>query len=159
MQWFGMPRRSRLVAAWVSLACLAAACGGGKDGGPIGPGGGGGGGGNGEVAGDYLLVGAGGNAVPTVVDSPVCGPNEIQSGGLTLDADGTYQLQFNYQDEGGADYAADHGRYRLQGTRLHFTSEAWGDEFDGQAAGALVELTWDFCSDNMGPELQLTFAN
>jgi hypothetical protein len=137
------------------LACLAAACGGGKDG-PTGPGGGGG---NGAVAGDYVLVGAGGNAVPTVVNSPVCGPNEISDGGLTLGADGSYEMQFNWRDENGADYAADHGRYRVQGNQLQFTSEAWGDEFQGRVAGGLIDLTWDFCSDNQGPELELTFTN
>ena len=156
MRWFG--GRSRLVAACASLVCLAAACGGGKDG-PAGPGGDGNGGGNGAVAGDYLLVGAAGNAVPTIVNSPVCGQNEIENGGLTLDQDGTYQLQFNWQDENGASYSADHGRYQVQGARLEFTSEAWGDQFEGQVAGGLIQLTWDFCNDNQGPELELTFSN
>jgi hypothetical protein len=124
MHRIGRLGRTRLKAAWMSLACLAAACGGGKDG-PAGPGGGG----NGEVAGDYLLVGAAGNAVPTVINSPVCGPSEIDEGGLTLGADGSYQMQFNFRDENGAQYAADHGRYRLQDNQLQFSSEAWGDQF------------------------------
>lgn len=154
MHRFGMLGRSRLMAACVSLACLAAACGGGKSA-PTGPGGGG----NDEVAGDYLLVGAGGNAVPTIVNNPVCGQNEIDNGGLTLGQDGTYQLQFNWKDDNGASYSADHGRYRLQGNHLQFTSEAWGDQFEGQVAGGLLQLTWDFCNDNQGPELELTFAS
>ena len=154
MHRFGMLGRSRLTAACVSLVCLAAACGGGK-GGPTGPGGGG----NGEVAGDYLLVGAGGDAVPAVVNSPVCGQNEIDNGGLTLGADGSYQMRFNWQDENGPNNAADHGRYRLQVNQLQFTSEAWDDEFEGQVAGGLLDLTWDFCFDNQGPELELTFTN
>ena len=154
MHRLGMLGNSRLMAACVSLVCLAAACGGGKDGGATGPGNGG----NDQVAGDYLLVGAG-NAVPTVVNSPVCGQNEIQNGGLTLGEDGSYQMQFNWQDENGPNYSSDHGRYRLQGNRLQFSSDAWGDQFEGQVGGGLLELTWDFCSDNQGPELQLTFTN
>ena len=154
MHRFGMLGRSRLMAACVSLVCLAAACGGGKDG-PTGPGGGG----NGQVAGDYLLVGAGGNAVPAVINSPVCGQNEIDNGGLTLGADGSYQMQFNWRDEHGPNYSSDHGRYQVQGNRLQFSSEAWGDQFEGQVGGGLLELTWDFCADNQGPELQLTFTN
>jgi len=47
----------------------------------------------------------------------------------------------------------------LQGNQLQFTSEAWGDQFEGQVGGGLLQLTWDFCSDNQGPELQLTFSN
>ena len=152
MHWFGMAVRSRLTAACVSLVCLVAACGGGKSGGATGPG-------NDEVAGDYLLIGAEGNAVPTMVNSPVCGQNQIDNGGLTLGADGSYEMQFNWQDENGPNYSADHGRYRPQGNQLHFTSEAWGDQFDGQVGGGLLELTWDFCADNQGPELRLTFAN
>jgi len=146
--------RTRRMAAWVSLACLAAACGGGKDG-PTGPGGGG----NGAVAGDYVLIGAGGNVVPTVINNPVCGQTEIQDGTMTLGADGTYQMRFNWQDENGSNDAADHGTYRLHGSQLHFTSEAWDDEFDGQVAGGLLDLKWDFCFDNQGPELELTFTN
>lgn len=153
MQRFEMLGGRRLMAACVSLACLVAACGGGKDG-PTGPGGG-----NGQVAGEYLLVGAGGNAVPTVVNSEVCGANEIDNGGLTLGGDGSYEMRFDWQDEDGPNYSADHGRYRVQGNRIQFTSEAWGDEFEGQAAGGLLELTWDFCNDNQGPELRLTFTN
>ena len=152
MHRFGRLGSSRLMAACVSLACLAAACGGGKDGGVTGPGGG-------AIAGDYLLVGAGGNAVPTVVNSPVCGANEIDNGGLTLGADGSYEMQFNWQDENGANYSADHGRYRVQGNQIQFSSEAWGDQFQGRVAGGLVDLTWDFCADNQGPELELTFSN
>jgi len=112
MHWFGVLGRSRLMAACVSLVCLAAACGGGKDG-PTGPGGGG----SGEVAGDY------------------------------------------WRDQNGANYSSDHGRYRLQGNRLQFTSRRGGDQFEGQVGGGLLELTWDFCNDNQGPELQLTFSN
>lgn len=152
MQRLGISRRWRPVAACVSLAFLAAACGGGHDGG-TGPNGG-----NGQVAGDYLLVGAGGNAVPTVINSPVCGPSEIDNGGLTLSADGTYQMQFNWRDENGAQFAGDHGRYHVGGNGLQFTSEAWGDQFEGGTDGGTVWLTWDFCADNQGPELDLAFS-
>jgi hypothetical protein len=158
MHRFGIPGRSRLVVAIAAVTCLAAACGGGKDG-PAGPGGDGNGGGNGAVAGDYLLVGAGGNAVPAIINSPICGQSQIFNGSLTLGADGNYEMRFNWQDDEGQDYAADHGRYQVQGTRLEFTSEAWDDQFEGQVAGGLVQLTWDFCNDNQGPELELTFAN
>lgn len=143
------------MAACMSLACLAAACGGGKDGGngPTGPGGGGN-----AIAGDYLLVGAEGNAVPVVINSPICGPSEIDNGGLTLGADGTYQLQFNWRNENGPQFVGDHGRYRVAGTGLQFQSEAWGDQFEGGVDGGTVWLTFDFCSDNQGPELDLAFS-
>ena len=94
-----------------------------------------------------------------MVNSPIFGANEIDNGGLTLAEDGSYQMQFNWQDDDGPNYSADHGRYRVQGNRTQFTSEAWGDEFEGQAGGGLLELTWDFCNDDQGPELRLTFTN
>jgi len=68
-------------------------------------------------------------------------------------------MRFNWQDENGPNYSADHGRYRVQGSRIQSSSEAWGDRFEGQAAGGLLELTWDFCNDNQGPELRLTFTS
>jgi hypothetical protein len=153
MHRFGMLGGSRLMAACVSLGCLVAACGGGKD--ATGPGGGG----TGALAGDYVLIGAGGNTVPAVVNSDICGANEIDNGGLTLSTDGKYEMRFDWQDENGPNYSADHGRYRVQGNRVQFSSDAWGDEFEGQEAGGLLELTWDFCNDNQGPDLRLTFAN
>ncbi|MGH7514095.1 MAG: hypothetical protein ACREOQ_14365 [Gemmatimonadales bacterium] len=152
MHRLGMFRRWRPVAACVSLTLLAAACGGGHDGG-TGPNGG-----NGQVAGDYRLAGAGGNAVPAVINSPVCGASEIDNGGLTLSADGTYQMQFNWRDETGPQFAGDHGSYKLTANGLQFTSEAWGDQFQGGVDGGTVWLTWDFCNDNQGPELDLTFS-
>jgi hypothetical protein len=48
MHRFGMLGRSRLMAAWLSVGCLVAACGGGKA--ATGPGVG-----NGAFAGEYLL--------------------------------------------------------------------------------------------------------
>src|SRR5262245_45643226 len=108
MHRFGMLGGSRLMAAWVALGCLVAACGGGKD--ATGPGGG-----TGGLAGDYVLIGAGGNAVPTVVNSDVCGANEIDNGSLTLGTDGSYEMRFDWQDENGPNYSSDHGRYRVQG--------------------------------------------
>ena len=60
----------------------------------------------------------GGNAVPTVVNSEVCGANEIDNGGLTLGGDGSYERRFDWQDENGPNCSADHGRYRVQGNRI-----------------------------------------
>jgi hypothetical protein len=155
MHRLGIIRKWRPVAVWLTLTCLAAACGGGNDGG-TGPGGGGGGG---DLAGDYLLVAADDNAVPAVVNSPVCGQSQVLSGGMTLYTDGTWQLQFNWQDDNGVpDFVADHGRYKETNNGLQFTSDAWGDQFDGQLDGGLIWVHYDFCNDNQGPDLYLGFG-
>ncbi len=141
------------MAAWMSLACLTAACGGGKDG-PTGPGGGGG-----DFAGDYLLVGANDDALPAVVTSNGCSAIQIVNGGLTLSADGQFQMQFNWQDVNGeAQFSGDHGRYRQEGDGLVFTSEAWGDQFEGGVDDGLLSVSWDFCGDTPGAELDLAFS-
>ena len=153
MRWLGMSRRWRSMAAGLSLACLIAACGGGKDG-PTGPGGGGG-----DFAGDYLLVGADDAALPAVVTSNGCSAIQIVNGGLTLGADGQFQMQFNWQDVNGqAQFSGDHGRYQVRDGGLEFTSEAWGDQFEGEMDGGVLWLSWDYCGDTPGQELDLAFT-
>jgi hypothetical protein len=151
MRWLGILRQWRPRAAGCVLACLAAACGG--DGG-TGPHGGGGQ----QLAGSYQLIGANNEAVPTVVTNPVCSPAQIERGDLSLTANGTYEMQFNYQNQDGEDWAGDHGSYTVQDDEIVFTSEAWGDQFEGIVEGRQVWLTWDFCNDGQGPELELAFS-
>lgn len=154
MRWLGILRQWRPKAAWCALVCLAAACG-GNDGG-TGPGGGGGGG---DLAGDYLLVGADDNAVPAVVNSAVCGQSQVLSGGMTLYTDGTWQMQFNWQDDDGSPrFTSDHGRYDQANNGLLFSSEAWGDQFEGEVDGGLMWVYYDFCNDNQGADLSLAFS-
>ena len=108
-------------AAWLPLVCLTAAGGGGKRG-PRGRGGGGG-----DAAGDYLLVGANDDALPAVVTSNGCSAIQVVNGGLTLSADGQFQMQFNWQDVNGeAQFSGDHGRYRQEGDGLVFGNEGSG---------------------------------
>jgi hypothetical protein len=134
------------------MIVLAAACGGGSDGG-TGPGGGG------QLAGDYLLVGANDEAVPTMVGTNDCSPVQIVNGGMTLSANGSWQMQFNWQDGNGEPkYTGDHGTYRVANDRVEFTSEAWGDQFEGELDNGLVWLYYDFCEDTPGEDLDLAFS-
>ena len=153
MRWLDI-RSWRSVTAAGALVCLVAACGGGKDG-PTGPGGGGG---NGNVAGDYLLASADGDGLPAVVESDGCSAIQVLNGGLTLSEDGTFQMQFNWQDQDGAQFTGDHGSYRARNGQLEFTSEAWGDSFKGEADGGSVQVAWDFCGDTPGDEMDLGFS-
>ncbi|HEY8258313.1 MAG TPA: hypothetical protein VIG08_11725 [Gemmatimonadales bacterium] len=150
MRWLGTTRQWQ----WIlpSLVVLAAACG-GSDGG-TGPGGGG----NDNLAGTYQLVGANDEPVPAVITSPICSPTQITNGTLTLGADGRWEMQFNWQGENGQDWSGDHGSYQARNGDLLFTSEAWGDQFEGEVDGGLVWLTWDFCNDNLGADLDLAFS-
>jgi hypothetical protein len=38
-----------------------------------------------------------------------------------------------------------------------FTSEAWGGQFEGEVDGGTVWLSWDFCGDTPGADLDLAF--
>jgi len=144
----------RSAAAWC-VVCLVAACGGGG----TGPNGGGGGGSGGGLDGDYQLIGANNQAVPTTVTSNTCGPARFTGGWLTLNADGTFEMDVSYtNDQGAPDGFQDHGRYHQNGAHVQFTSEAWGDEFEAEFNGAVMITQYDFCSDNQGAELELDFA-
>jgi hypothetical protein len=146
----------RIAAAW-SVLCLVAACGGGNGG--TGPNGGGGGGAGGGLEGDYQLIGANNETLPTAVTSNVCAPAMFTNGSLTLNANGTFEMDVSYtNDHGAPDGFQDHGRYRQNGTEVQFTSEAWGDQFQAEFNGAVMITHYDFCSDNQGAELELDFA-
>ena len=150
--WLGIARKWRPVLAWWSLIGLVAACGGGSDGG-TGPGGGG------SLAGDYLLVGANDEAVPAVVTSDACAQVEILNGGITLNADGRWQMQFNWQDANGeTKFTGDHGRFQRQGDEVLFSSEAWGDQFEGEMDEGLLWIAYDFCSIDAAGDLELAFS-
>jgi len=152
--WLGVIRQWRPVLAWWSLICLAAACGGGKDG--AGPGGGGGGG---EFAGDYLLAGANDEEVPTVVTSDACAPVRIVNGSMTLNANGQWQMQVNWQTENGeSKFTGDHGHWRAANDGVEFSSEPWGDAFEGEMDDGLLWIDYDFCTNDPPGDLELAFS-
>jgi len=146
----------RMAAAWC-VVCFVAACGGSGGTGPNG--GGGGGGGGGGLDGDYQLIGANAETLPTTVTSNVCAPAMFTGGSLTLNANGTFEMSVSYtNDHGAPDGFQDHGRYHQNGAEVQFTSEAWGDQFQAEFNGAVMITHYDFCSDNQGAELELDFA-
>jgi len=143
------------MAAWWSLVCLAAACGGGKDGGSTGPGGGD----VGQVAGDYLLDGANDEALPATVQTNECSPVQILNGGITLSHDGSFQMQFNWRDTNGeSKFTGDHGHYRADGDQIEFSSDAWGDSFEGEVDDGVLWVDYEFCTDTPGTDLELAFV-
>ena len=148
------PRKGRLIATATLLSmALIAACGGDSGTGPNG------GGGGGAIAGDYYLVKANDEDLPATFTSDVCPPAQFTGGGIRLGADGSYQMAIAYvNNEGAQDGFQDHGHYRRQGDQLQFTSEAWGDSFQGELDGGLVWADYDFCNDNQGADLWLGFG-
>jgi hypothetical protein len=144
MRWLGL--------SWsVSLVCLAAACGGD---GATGPGGGGGGG----VAGTYELVGANGSGLPALVRSQACGDSQMLDGNLRLTADGRFEMRFDRLEETGPDWTGDNGTYQQADDELRFSSEAWGDQFEGEIDDGVLILYYDLCNDGLGAELELAFS-
>jgi hypothetical protein len=152
MRWLGILRQWRPSAASCALVCLAAACGGGDGG--TGPGGGFGD----DLAGTYQLIGVNNQAVPAVVTSDACSPVQIQDGDMTLGADGRYEMEIDWEDENGQNWSGDHGRYQQTNGALVFSSEAWGDQFNGDVEDGVLSIHWDFCADNHGAEMGLAFS-
>jgi hypothetical protein len=143
----------RRLASACCVAGLVAACGGGG----TGPAGGAGGGGG--LDGDYQLIGANNQTVPTTVTWNLCAPALFTGGSLTLNANGTFEMSVSYtNDQGAADGFEDYGRYQQNGAQVRFTSEAWGDEFEAEFNGAVMITHYDFCYQNDGAELELDFA-
>lgn len=144
-------RRWRPVAAWWSVVCLMAACGGGSDAG-TGPGGG-------DLTGDYQLISANDAALPALYTAQNCDPARFTGGSLTLHNNGTFEMDVSYVNAAnGADGFQDHGSYRRQGDQLLFSSDAWGDQFEGELDGGLVWTYYDFCGGAPGADLDLAFA-
>jgi len=141
MRWSSIPPRWRPVAAWWSLVVLAEAYGGGKGGAGTGPDGGGG-----DVVGNSALVGADDNGLPAGVESDGCSPIQVLNGGMSLNTDG--QTRFT----------SDHDHYRKTNIGLQFSSEARGDQFQGQAEGDPVSVHRDLCGDTPGVEVGLEFS-
>lgn len=111
------------------------------------------------LAGTYQLVGADGGRVPALVTSDICSPTHILQGNLRLGADGWYEMRFDWQNVGGApDWTGDRGRYQHAGGDLLFSSEAWGDQFEGEIDDGVVYLYFDFCGDGRAGDLELAFV-
>jgi hypothetical protein len=152
--WLGIIRTWRPVLAWWAVVCLAAACGGGKDG--TGPNGGG----SGQYAGEYLLAGANDEAVPTVVVSNACAPATIVKGGMTVNRNGEWQMQFNWEDlDGAPKVLTDQGHWEeeIDGW-VRFYSATWGDSFEGELDQGLMWIDYDFCSNDPPGDLELAFS-
>ena len=111
------------------------------------------------LEGDYQLIGANNETLPTTVTSNICAPALFTNGSLTLNANGTFEMAVSYSNDHGApDGFQDHGRYQQNGAEVLFTSEAWGDQFQAEFNGAVMITHYDFCSDNQGAELELDFG-
>ncbi len=102
---------------------------------------------------------ANGVALPALVPSEACGPSRVLEGSLRLSADGRFEMRFDrVEADGQPDWSGDHGVYQLTGDELRFSSEAWGDQFEGEIDEGVVYLDWDLCNDGLGAELELAFA-
>lgn len=150
MSWHEIGRKWRPVAGWWTVVALAAACGGGSDGG-TGPGN--------QLLGSYQLVGANDDPVPVVVTSDACAPVPILGGGMALRGDGTWEMTLNWRDATNtARVLQDHGRFQQADDQLAFRSEAYGDQFEGEVDDGVVWFYYDFCVLSPGEDLDLAFT-
>jgi hypothetical protein len=82
------------------------------------------------VDGDYQLIGANNETLPTTVTSNnICAPALFTGGSLTLHPNGTSEMDVReINDQGAPDGFQDHGQYQQNGAHVLFTSDAWGTE-------------------------------
>ncbi len=78
----------------------------------------------------------------------------LGSGSLTLDGD-SFEMRIETDDED-QNWLGDHGSFERDGNDLHFWSEAWGDEFEGEVEGSLVVLYYDYCANGVA-DVDLVF--
>jgi len=163
MHWYRIRRDLRTLACALTLS-LAAGCGGGHD--PVGPGGGGGndGGGNGgghqSIVGDYQLANYCGRvSLPIELQIETCPAVTFTGGELTIYDDDTWDLTLDYTSPGGADYLEDEGSLTQTGTALSFTSDDYGDSFQGSvtADNRVVKFDYDWCPNGQS-DMQPWFA-
>jgi hypothetical protein len=148
MRWIELRRAWMMLAWWYAIG-LAAACGGGKDGGTLPDGG--------ALPGTYRLAGINDDAAPALAQMENCTPSRFAAGSMGMDPDGTWQMAINWDDETGNHVLRDHGRYQRAQDDLSFDSAEYGDGFEGAVDGELVLLHYDFCSNSQA-DVDLAFA-
>ena len=156
MRWLGIIRKWPPRAAWFTLACLAAACGGGKDGsGPTGPGGGNGGGDSHQLE----LVALGFAGLPADAQLEDCSLTRFYSGTLQLNTrTGSWQINLQAHDESGDFGYEDDGQMETDGSNtVWFNSAVSGSTYQGTAGGGEIKIMYDWCYDGV-PDVQLVFA-
>jgi len=105
-----------------------------------GPGGGGG------LGGQFELVGINEDGLPESEVIEDCSETVFYSGSLTLDGN-SFEMRIELDDDDAEDWLGDHGTFERDGNDLYFSSEAWGDEFEGEVEGSLVVLYYDYCAN------------
>ena len=140
------PSLRRLVGTAVATIALATAACGGDDNGSTGPAPA-----PADVSGTYALtsmrslgnLGGGGNGVPVTFADGSGSTLRFTSGHLTLNADGSYELEVEAEFNGGAVTMDDAGSYDVSGSSIDFTPT--GDPArmkDGTISGASLTAGW-----------------
>jgi hypothetical protein len=96
-----------------------------------------------EVTGARPMATARGLAVPHTFTDAAGSKLTIEGGGLTMNADGTYALEYKGKLNALTFELTDEGTYRLAGTIVTFTPEDGDPNYSGRVAGSSV-LVDDF---------------
>jgi hypothetical protein len=151
MQWTEI-KRGLSVLLGGSALLLAAACGGGGDHSPTGPT-------NGGNTLQFSLVSLGQDRLPAQTEVENCTLTRFNSGGLTVNRDGTWKLKLKIWDDNLGDWAyADNGTYEEvgDGETVWFRSDITDMNFHGAVNGPEVVMDYDWCEDGV-PDVQLVF--
>ena len=142
-------RTMRIVAAGSALL-LAAACGGG-DKSPTGPGNGGGG-----DARTYHLVALGRAGLPADAQVEDCMLTRFYSGGLQVNANGTWKITLKVHDDSGDWGYMDQGQIEEDGETVWFDSQVSELSHEGTVDGTEVRISYDWCENGVA-DVQLVF--
>jgi hypothetical protein len=147
MHWAEIKRRlGILVGGWALL--LATAFGGG-DKNPSGSGGGG-------DSATYDLVALGHAGLPADTQPEDCTETRLYSGGLKVNANGTWQIKPEVHDESGDWGYEDEGRIEQNGATVSFDSQISGSSYQGTVDNTGVSIMYDWCYNGV-PDVQLVF--
>jgi hypothetical protein len=147
MHWTDMKRG---ILAGGSALLLATGCGGG-DKSPTGPGTGGGG-----DAATYDLVALGRAGLPADAQLEDCSVTRFYSGGLQVNANGTWKISLKVHNESGDWGYEDEGRVEQNNTGVSFDSQISGSSYQGTVDNTGVSIMYDWCYNGV-PDVQLVF--
>jgi hypothetical protein len=108
------------------------------------------------VIGEYALASIGKVALGNELQIETCIPVRFTGGDMNVYENGAWDFTVTITSRNGTTKFRDWGSYEQAGSALWFSSDEYGDSFEGTFDGAAAKLDYDFCP-NGETDIQLVF--